>query len=1182
MSQSVKHSDPTSDSRFSLPTSVALVIALVGTVVSWGACHALRRHESRLVQAEFDVSADNRFRAFETALRSANSAIGRNQSLLRNPGANLRSLIADFAAVRTEADDRVVAIGRADKVAIDQIDRHESEIAAQGIDDYRVHIFNQETWNADAPERVHEALEPFAFPVSVIEPLEQNPGVLGVDIATIPACSDALLTSFETVRPVPSDPFDWISPSSRKKVFAVFRPFSGQRDEDTNGQESFPNVRGFLVTVLDAELLINRAMENFTEEVDLLILRHDEKSSKVIAGYDSQRGRARFDDLGAFQQQTRQSPIRPKSRLLLIGGWELHASPSPRFIRQRSSKLPIAVLIFGTLLSALTAGYARTLLGRSQRVERLIVQRTAELKEMNDKYAVEHFLLNTLLEYSPDFVFFKDSDSRFMRVSDTLAKHLGFKNPNEAIGKADADVFDEEEAAQYLADERSIMASGEPIVGQEEEQTDPHGNTIWVSTTKAPLRTSDGEVVGVFGIARDVTVRKRAERHSAAAKEAAELANRAKSEFLANMSHEIRTPMNAVIGMTELALETDINDTAREYLKVVAESAESLLSIINQILDFSKIEAGKLELESIDFEIRREIGATLKTLGYRAHSRDLELAWSISPEVPQWLIGDSTRLRQILVNLVGNAIKFTQQGEVVVEVHVDDKSNDEITLHVSVADTGVGIPAEKHEMIFAAFEQADMSTTRQYGGTGLGLAITKRIVEAMGGRIWLASGLQKGSKFHFTAKLGIPITESGPLTPPPNLGGSRVVLVDDNATSRRFLKQALEQWGLRVDDFADGQSALQWMRQEVASDRPVSLLISDVRMPEMDGFQLTEQVRQSNALQEIEVILLISGIHHDDVPRGKQLRVANHLIKPIAYEELLHAIVDAIGSDQVKLGDAELAKSTATVAPMRILLAEDGVANQQVAIGLLGKHGHDVTVATNGEEAIERWRDGAFDLILMDVQMPTVNGLEATQRIRELETRLDRTRIPIIAMTAHAMTGDRERCLQAGMDGYLSKPVRSDALYHQLLAIAEERTMDQQSEDKPATVQTPQSTGVEVQNQPVVDWTSALANAAGDKQLFDAVRDAAMQEIPSLMPQLQVAIDASDAKTAMRLAHTIKGAARVVAGVRAMTVAEIVEQAAAKADLRLAGESMPMLRQATEELILALKNSDEHLGDGEG
>tara|TARA_R110002049_G_scaffold4601_6_gene32931 strand:- start:149460 stop:152999 length:3540 start_codon:yes stop_codon:yes gene_type:complete len=1159
---------PTSDSnptaRVSVPTLVALTIALVGTAISVTAYRAIRGNQKRLVEAEFSVAADNRIRAFETSLRTANAGLGRNPAITRNLGPDRHAAIADFVSRRVELDDRLIAIGWAAKSKI----RNGQNIA--------------ESNSTENP------LAAYTFPLTVVEPADNHSLAIGMDLASNPECEQALLATLRLQRAALSDPFSWQSDSVTRKAIAIMRPDIRDRDEDTTSEDVVDRLRGFLVTVIDAELLITQAMQNFTDEIDLVILRNDGTDRQVVAAYDAQAGRTRFDDLDTFDTRAQQSSVPAKTVDLPVGSWQIRCIATPRFISRRTGNLPAAVLVFGTLLSLVSAGYSRTLLGRSQRVERLIVQRTAELKEMNEKYAVEHFLLNTLLEYSPDFVFFKDSDSRFMRVSETLAKHLGFESPKEAIGTSDADIFSEEQATKYLADEQRIMDSGEPIVGQEEQQTSPDGKTIWVSTTKAPLRTSDGEVVGVFGISRDVTMRKHAEANSAAAKDAAEAANQAKSEFLANMSHEIRTPMNAVIGMTELALETDLNDTAREYLKVVAESAESLLSIINQILDFSKIEAGKLELESIDFDLHHELGSTIKTLGYRAHASGLELAWNLSPLVPRWVTGDSTRMRQVIVNLVGNAIKFTEQGEVVLDVSVDKDTGDEITLHCRVTDTGVGIAKDKHETIFSAFEQADMSTTRQYGGTGLGLAITRRIAETMGGRIWVESTLGQGSQFHFTATLKIPRDKTLPSTEGPDFGGKQVVLVDDNSTNRKFLKQILEQWKLNVKDFGDGTSALQWMQNYVGDDNPISLLITDVRMPQMDGVQLTENVRRLEPLKSTEIILLISGTHHDDVARSKDLRISSRLIKPIAHDELRQAIEAAIGDNKVSTKSSKTTGTPGTASPMQILVAEDGIANQKVAVGMLTKHGHDVTLATNGEEAIDRWRNGEFDAILMDVQMPAVNGLEATRQIRELEQQLNRKRTPIVAMTAHAMKGDRERCLQAGMDGYLSKPVRSDELYHQLLSIHQASSMTGVETNDPSPAQSASAVdnhepdSHESDNHEsdavIVDWPAALANAAGDQSLFNAVRDAALEEIPSLMPALQTAIDATDAKTAMRLAHTIKGAARVVAGVRTMNVAEIVEQAAANDDLALAGETMPKLREVAEELVAALKESDAHLG----
>ena len=1156
----MQNSDPIPTSKVSVPTLVALTIVLVGTAVSVVTYRSLRGHNARLIQAEFDIASGNRFGAFQRALRSANAGRGRGVSIARVEDDDRAATIAEFVARRAELDDRLLAMAWAPKM--------ETENLVVGVE----------------MNRSEDLALGFSLPLSIVEPAEKYSGAIGLDLTTIPACAASLSLSLQTQRISLSDPFDWPSDSGACKAVAIIRPDVMQRLENPTVAQAVENIRGFLVSVFNAERLIAGAIEHFENDVDLLIVREVDAGSKVVAAFDAKSGVVHFDDLDDFQRRTSQASVLKRSLELPVGSWTIQCLASPQFVSRRSGNLPIAVLSFGMVLSFLSAGYARTLLGRSQRVERLIVKRTAELKEMNEKFAVEHFLLNTLLEHSPDFVFFKDSDSRFMRVSETLARHLGFASPAEAVGKSDADVFGPEDAAKYLADERRIMATGEPIVGQEEQQADPDGETIWVSTTKAPLRTSDGEVVGVFGIARNVTMRKRAEENSAAAKEAAETANQAKSEFLANMSHEIRTPMNAVIGMTELALDTELNDTAREYMKVVVESAESLLSIINQILDFSKIEAGKLELEAIDFDIRRELGATGKTLGYRAHASGLELACNIAPDVPRWLNGDSTRLRQVIVNLIGNAIKFTEHGEVVLDVSVDGRSDDGVMLHVTVTDTGVGIPADKHEAIFSTFQQADMSTTRQYGGTGLGLAITRRIVEAMGGQIWVESKPGHGSHFHFTAMLGVPPEGSHPREPRPDFGGSRAVVVDDNATSRQFLTRMLLQWNMQIEDFGDGPSALRWMKKQSDEGHPCPLLISDVRMQEMDGIDLAAQVRKFAGPETTKVILLISGSHQDEVSRSKDLSVSNRLIKPVTHDELAGAIKSSVSAGGDAIPSRPATEASTPAESMRILLAEDGIANQKVAIGLLSKYGHQVSVASNGEEAVDRWRVGAFDVVLMDVQMPTVNGLEATRRIRELETELKRSRTPIIAMTAHAMKGDRERCLRAGMDDYLSKPVRSDELHRHLLALHEDSDRNRSRNDDPSSRSDAPSDGGseaddEATSEPIIDWPAALANAAGDRDLFAAVRDAALQEIPSLMPALREAIDSADSKTAMRLAHTIKGAARVVAAVRTMNVAEIVEQAAAQDNLHLAAETMPRLVSVTDELVAMLEESDRHLGN---
>jgi two-component system sensor histidine kinase/response regulator len=550
------------------------------------------------------------------------------------------------------------------------------------------------------------------------------------------------------------------------------------------------------------------------------------------------------------------------------------------------------------------------------------------------------------------------------------------------------------------------------------------GSVVWLRTS-VRLVPGAGKVNELVGVMTDITDRRRAQ-------EAAESASRAKSEFLASMSHEIRTPMNGVMGMTELVLDTDLTLEQREYLTSARMSAESLLTIINDILDFSKIEAGKLELDPRSFALHESIEETMKTLAFRAHEKGLELLCDIKPDVPPCAIGDATRIRQIVVNLVGNAIKFTEHGQVELELAVESQSPEEWLAHFVVRDSGIGIPLEKQTLIFEPFSQADGSNTRKFGGTGLGLTISSRLVDAMGGKIWVESEPGKGSDFHFTVRLGVTKDVTPLEAEEVSLAGVPVLVVDDNFTNRRILTEMFWKWGMKPAEAASAQEALSQLRRASEREDPVALVVTDVHMPEMDGFDLVNQIKGASNLASTVILMLTSGEKRGDLKRCRELGIQGFLMKPVRRTELRRVMVKALSNlSEVKAPGATDTPATPVsrrVAPdhlrARILLAEDNLVNQRLAARILENGGHSVMIVGNGRDAVAAVERETVDLILMDVQMPEMDGFEATQAIRKDEMGKNR-HIPIIAMTAHAMTGDKDRCLAAGMDGYISKPIRA-------------------------------------------------------------------------------------------------------------------------------------------------------------
>ncbi|MCB0209952.1 MAG: response regulator [Anaerolineae bacterium] len=795
----------------------------------------------------------------------------------------------------------------------------------------------------------------------------------------------------------------------------------------------------------------------------------------------------------------------------------------------------LAYIVFGGLLVAVSWGLARN----------------SVLKELSEKKAS---MLSQAVENSPSLAMITDSNGFIEYVNPKFTELTGY-DAAEVIGKNASELGDqsqEEEQKMWQALVEGNIWRGTFLNKKK------NGGLYWELASIASIKDTYGQIIHYVKVSEDITERKTMEDALRQAKEEAEAASQAKSEFLANMSHEIRTPMNGVIGMTELALSTSLTTEQRDYLTTVQSSAETLLSLLNDILDLSKIEAGRLKLETVSFNLWKTIEKTIDLLVPRALEKQLELILNIDPDIPLGVEGDPLRIRQVLVNLIGNAIKFTDQGEIIVQVQKQREDDQTVTLRCAVIDTGMGIPVDKLGQIFESFSQADNSITRQFGGTGLGLTISKQLVQMMGGDIWVESQMGQGSTFYFTLPvMKHPDYDAKSVLPDMSaLQELRVMIIDDNITNRHILQKTLQIFGCHTAEAANGPHGLALLSEAFADGQPFDLLLLDVAMQPMDGLEVLQTVRQQPDLEDLPIIMLTSIDDLNRITAEQDIRLSGYLTKPIKQSALLETILTILGKinpSPSTLHTSTVAEDGPTLPKLNILLAEDNKVNRRVAIGLLEQAGHHITIAENGRQALERLQeDHTFDVILMDIQMPIMDGLQATEAIRQNP---NWQHIPIIAMTAHAMTGDRERFLAAGMNDYLSKPISPRKLFtliehHSFIS----NTFEAANEPEPKL---PAAT--------IFNQNKLVEVLGDDNAIIEEILLDFLMQMEDQIPEAVTLITTGDSEQLRKVAHSLKGAAAAIGAERLHDIAHLLETVGREKRLAEAPAALADLQTAQVE-----------------